>query len=126
MINVQNYAPCPDTGVTWDSGCQPTPKRPLEPTFPSRDASVSVFHNPPASTGNGAFQSCQAVTVVDSLYYQLVIIQLLFLWNGVHEISADMCPAKKCFMSGTVSCIIKMVLPQLLVNACFKIVLQGV
>lgn len=37
---------------------------------------------------------------VDSLYCQLVIIQLLSLWNGIHEVSANVCPAGTAFYAG--------------------------
>lgn len=53
-----------------------------------------------ALTGNGAFQSCQAVTVVDTLYCWLVVIQLFPFRNGIHEVSADMCPAGTALYAG--------------------------
>ena len=54
----------------------------------------------PAFAGNGAFQSCQTVAVVDTLYCWLVVIQLFPFRNGIHEVSADMCPAGTALYAG--------------------------
>lgn len=53
-----------------------------------------------ALTGNAAFQSCQAVAVMHSLYCRLVVIQLLSFRDRIYKVWADMCPARAPFDTG--------------------------
>ena len=89
------------TGVTGGMlAVDPRPKGLENRLFLLKTHLPSVFMIRPTLTGNGVFQSCQAVTVVDTLYCRLIIIQLFPFRNGIHEVSADVCPAATAFYAG--------------------------
>lgn len=92
--------PYPGGGCGRASGCQLTPKRPREPVFLLETHLFPFFIIRSALAGNAAFQSCQAVAVMHSLYCRLVVIQLLSFRDRIYKVSVDMCPTRAPFDTG--------------------------